>query len=198
MRLELIPMQSPCRAAAEGLVRDVYRSNYGADYPGFPDMMIAMLDGDGRPHCVTGFRDAADGLFSEQYLDAPVEAVIVAHTGKPVAREEIVEIGPLAARQPGALLALLTGVVRLGLGSGYRWGVFTGTSRLRQLASRLKLPLVDLGPARASRVANPAAWGSYYDCDPRVCAVDGIAARDSRLAAGPTPDAQGRYTRLPA
>ena len=30
-------------------------------------------------------------------------------------------------------------------------------------------------PAEAARVPDPAAWGRYYECAPRVCAVDGLS-----------------------
>ena len=34
----------------------------------------------------------------------------------------------------------------------------------------MRLPLITLGAASASRVPNPEMWGSYYETNPRVLA----------------------------
>jgi hypothetical protein len=188
MRLEIVEARNPLRPGVEALARNVYRREYGADSPCFPDIMLAVLDDAGLPHCVAGFRDHICGFFSEQYVDDAVEMLIARQTGMAVARETIVELGPLAADRPGALLDLLIGFARIGVGSGYRWGIFTATARLRRLAARLGIPLLELGIADRNRVTAPGNWGSYYDSDPRVCAVDGLTARQrllqSRLPCG--------------
>lgn len=193
MRLQIIPPQGRLRAAVETMVRDVYRSEYGADSPHFPDLMIAVIDATGRPQCTAGFRDHTCRFFSEQYLNLPAQSLIAAQIGEPVSRDQVVELGPLAAIRPGALLTLLIGFAHIGLGSGYHWGIFTATDRLRRLAQRLGIPLIDLGPALPGNIANAAAWGSYYDHDPRVCAVDGQAARQRLLTSRLPSSAEPQY-----
>lgn len=193
MRLQIIPPQGRLRAAVETMVRDVYRSEYGADSPHFPDLMVAVIDAAGRPQCTAGFRDHTCQFFSEQYLNLPAQSAIAAHTGVPVPRDQVVELGPLAAVRPGALLTLLIGFAHIGLDSGYHWGIFTATDRLRRLARRLDIPLIDLGPALPGNIINAAAWGSYYDHDPRVCAVDGQAARQRLLASRLPSSAEPQY-----
>ena len=64
----------------------------------------------------------------------------------------------------------MTGLVLYGEELGYDWAFFTATSRLEKLLRRMRLPLITLGTASASRVPNPEMWGSYYETDPRVLA----------------------------
>lgn len=175
MQFIVVPSHSDRRIAVEQMVSAVFLDEYGAMVSRFPDILIAVLDDDNRPVCAAGLRNHAGGLFSEQYLDRPAEAAIAAASGLPVQRDAILELGSLAAARPGALLTLLGGFAALGLAGGHRWGLFTATTRLRRFAARLSIPLLDLGPAEATRVADPAAWGRYYDCAPRVCAVDGLS-----------------------
>ena len=53
---------------------------------------------------------------------------------------------------------------------GYDWAFFTATSRLEKLLRRMRLPLLNLGPASVDRVPSRENWGSYYETDPRVLA----------------------------
>ncbi|MFC3676240.1 thermostable hemolysin [Ferrovibrio xuzhouensis] len=175
MQFIVVPQHSERRIAVEQMVSAVFLDEYGAMVSRFPDIMVAVLDDSDHPVCAASLRNHAGGLFSEQYLDEPVEAAIAAASGQSVRRDAILELGSLAAARPGALLILLAGFATLGLASGHRWGLFTASRRLRCFADRLAIPLLDLGPAEAARVPDPAAWGRYYECAPRVCAVDGLS-----------------------
>lgn len=177
MQVQIVSRQHPRRAIAEAMVADVFSREYGARVSRFPDRMIVVFDGAGRPQCAAGMRDYGDGFFSEQYLDRPTERRIAERSGRTIDRREILELASLAALRPGGLLFLLRGFADYGLGTGYRWGLFTATTRLRQLAERFGISLLDLGAASADRVNDPQNWGSYYEHGPRVYAVDGPAAR---------------------
>ena len=194
MRLELIPTSQPLRAAAEALAAEIFRREYGAEVQSFPELMMAVLDDADRPQCVASLRDSENGFFSEQYLDLPIEQAIAAASGQPVARGDILELCALAAARPGGLLTLMRGFADIGLASGYRWGLFTATRRLRELSARMRLTLIDLGPARPERIADAGRWGSYYLQDPRVCAIDGQPARErlrrASLPCSPAPLAE--------
>jgi hypothetical protein len=178
MRFEIVLPGTPLRSAVEAMVRNVFYTEYGARIAGFPERMIVVLDGEGEPRCAAALRDARTGFFSEQYLDLPLEQAIGLARGRDVAREAVLELGSVAASRPGALLMLLRGFAHVGLESGYRWGVFTATDRLRRLAQRFSIDIADLGPAAASRISNPQDWGRYYDHGPRVCAVEGLPAEE--------------------
>lgn len=178
MRFEIVSPGHPLRPAVEAMVRHVFYAEYGARIAAFPERMIVVLDTDGSPRCAAALRDAQTGFFSEQYLDRPLEQAIGAARECVVTRSAVLELGSVAANRPGALLMLLRGFAHVGLEAGYRWGVFTATDRLRRLAQRFSIEIADLGPASASRIANPQDWGRYYDHDPRVCAVEGLPAEE--------------------
>jgi hypothetical protein len=178
MRFEIVLPDSVLRPAVEAMVRNVFYTEYGARIAAFPERMIVVLDDTGAPRCAAGLRDAQTGFFSEQYLELPLEQAIGQAAGRAVGRDAVLELGSVAASRPGALLMLLRGFAHVGLDSGYRWGVFTATSRLRRLAQRFAIDIADLGPASASRIANPQDWGRYYENDPRVCAVEGLPAEE--------------------
>ena len=188
MRFEIVLPDSALRPAVEAMVRTVFYTEYGARIASFPDRMIVVLDDAGAPRCAAGLRDAKTGFFSEQYLTQPLEQAIAGAAGRAVPREAVLELGSVAASRPGALLMLLRGFAHIGLDSGYRWGVFTATNRLRRLARRFAIEIADLGPASASHVPNPQDWGRYYENDPRVCAVEGLPAEErlevSRMPCG--------------
>ncbi|MGE5516929.1 MAG: thermostable hemolysin [Bacteroidota bacterium] len=171
MTLILADRDHPDRALLERTVRAVFQAEYGARVPVFPDRLVASMGADGKPEAVAGLRFAEDGLFSEAYLDGSAEAVLAAAIGRPVARDQIVEFSSLAATRNGAALPLVGATIRLCLAAGASYGLFTATKRLRALLRRAGLVTVDLGPARPERLANAAAWGSYYLHDPRVLVV---------------------------
>lgn len=175
MTLILADHNHPDRFRLEHTIRTVFLAEYGANVPAFPDHLVATLDTQGQPLAVAGLRFAEDGLFSDVYLDGPVEDVLGQALGHTVSRRQIVEFSNLAAPKAGAALPLVGAAIRLCLADGRAYGLFTATARLRALLRRAGLSAIDLGPARRERVAHPASWGSYYLHDPRVLVMDAAA-----------------------
>jgi len=161
----------PLRGKVEAQIRGVYSREYGAAVRAFPETLVALVDADGEPACAAGLRFAADGFFSERYLPRPIDAMLDRLWAGRVAREQIVEITSLAGTRPGACLLLFRNIVEMMRHEGVPWAFFTATDRLRAKLRRSGVPALDLAPAMAELVEDPAAWGSYYETDPRVCAV---------------------------
>ena len=166
----LVPPGSALRPACEALVRQVFARCYHASVPSFPDRLIAVLEQD-RPVAVAGLRDSATGFFSQAYLDVPVEAALSAAVGSRLDTTDLIEITSLASTSPDGMQPLLRAVLELGRSEGRRAVIFTTVERLRMRLQRMGLPLIDLGPAQAGRIADPDRWGDYYRHDPRVLAV---------------------------
>ena len=116
----------------------------------------------GQLLCAAGLRFAADGFFSECYLDAPVDEVLSACGLLPVRREKIFEVTSLASRAPHMVGSFLRKIIACGEAAGFEWAFFTATAPLKALLERIGLPLMPLADADRSRVANPDAWGTYY------------------------------------
>lgn len=173
MGFSLVTRSHAMRVLIEHRIREIYRAHYGAAVRSFPDVLLAMTDGAGRPVCAAGIRLGEQPLFLECYLDARAELILGSRIGRAVDRDEIVEICHLAAMQPGGVNLLLSRVIALARLFDVKWAVFTATAPLRTLLQRSGLWLVDLGPAPRARVPHPDDWGSYYEHDPRVTAACG-------------------------
>ena len=138
-------------------------------------------DGQSRPAATLGYRLASEGaLFLEAYLPGPIESIVSANFGRPIARNAIVEIGCLAATPTPALLKLWREVAGALRGS-HEIAVATVTRPLRMMFSRIGLPLIELAPADPAMLPDASGWGSYYELDPVVCAGS-IAIGASALA----------------
>jgi hypothetical protein len=171
MRAAIIPRDHELRPAAEQLIAEVYARHYSARITAFPATLVAMISDDGTVLSAAGLRFAADGFFSECYLEAPVDAVLSALSRYPVRREKIFEVTSLASRPPHTVGSLLRKVIACGEAAGFEWAFFTAKAPLKALLERMSLPLVPLAAADRSRVPNPDAWGSYYALAPSVYAV---------------------------
>jgi hypothetical protein len=168
----------PRRGATEAFVSGVFLRSYGARVVQHPALMLVDFDRHGRMRAVAGIRPAAESaLFSEIYLEQPVERLLAARFARGVARESIVEVAQLAPQHAGMARPLLAALTRHLAAGGYRWVVFTTVPRLRNAFHRLGLAPQALAPADPCRLpaADRQAWGTYYDHAPWVYAGDIVA-----------------------
>lgn len=147
-----------------------FQREYEANVEHFLPYLMAERDGDRRWRAAVGYAPAADReLFLEHYLDEPVEAALTRVFRVEVAREEVVEVGNLAADTPGAARRLILQTTRQLHQAGFRWVVFTATRELANSFRRLQLVPTELAIADPARLpGGGAGWGSYYAHDPRV------------------------------
>lgn len=152
------------RPAVEAFIATVYRERFGAEVRHFTPTLVSLHDATGRLTAAVGYRCATDGpLFLERYLGAPVEQCL----GVP--RRHVVEVGHLAASQPGAGRRLIARMAPLLAAQGHQWVVSTLTEELRHLFVRLGIAPQALGVADPALLGDEAAaWGRYYDHRPVV------------------------------
>jgi hypothetical protein len=169
-RAQLLGADDPERFGLQHFIADSYFRTYGARVDHFADHLLGLRRANGPWLAGVGYTlVAAEPLFIEQYLDAPVETEMARRLGTPVRRDQIVEVGNLAATEPGAarrviicMTALLNQVERT-------WVVFTSTRSLLNSFTRLEIPTIVLARADATRLPDRGTrWGSYYDTDPHV------------------------------
>lgn len=169
--LRLVGAADPVRrAAVENLIRRRFAEQHQARIWHFMPCLFGLESADGRLHGAVGFRAAQDEtLFLERYLDVPIEQAMHARYGVPAARDEIIEIGNLAAQGLGTARLMIVALTAWLAGQGYRWVVFTGTRVLVNSFRRLGLTPLALGAAERARMGDEAPdWGSYYDSQPQV------------------------------
>ncbi len=178
MSLSLVSQQSSDRQAVEAGIMRKFERAYGAHLKHFlPDLL--RLDVAGELGAVAGIRAARGGaLFLEQYLDRPVQQAVAHAFMTPVDRDEIVEIGNLAANVPGLAYSLFAALATTLSAAGYRWVVCTATPQVAQMLSKMGFSAQAICPADPSMLeSDPTEWGEYYATRPRVMAGDvGLAA----------------------
>ena len=169
--VDLLDLDHPGRADAEGFVRRIFARRYDADVRTFPPNLLNFHD-EGHRRAVVGFRSGLEGaLFSEQCLPDPAQRMIAERLGVHVERSELVEVGNGALEKPRDARWVLAAVTEHLYARGYRWIVFVATRTLFNTFRSLGLRPIVLSTARASRLHGGARHGGdYYHAKPIVCA----------------------------
>ena len=152
-------------------MRTLYLTRYDARLSSFAKIIVAELGPANNLECAAGIRFGNETLFSECYLDLPIERVLEEHLSHTVRRDRIVEVSHLAAPNPGHSIEFVKNIIETLRALGIEWAIFTATRPLRSLLRRNGLAMIELGCAARSRVADPDSWGHYFRHDPRVMAV---------------------------
>lgn len=171
MVFRFVPCGDRLRPIVEAHVQRIYRQTYDATVRRFPHLMVADFDEAGAVRCAAGLRRAGDGFFSECYVTSPLEKLLSDMAGGRIVRTRIIEVNNLASSCIGSSARLIRQIIAYSRQVGTDWAVFTITPQLRRLLCQMKLPIIVLGAAEASRVINPADWGRYYDTGPVVAAM---------------------------
>ena len=120
--------EDPRRVALEDFIRQRFAEHYGARVRHFMPCLLGLHGDNGQVQGAVGLRSAQRRpLFLERYLDEPIELAVARRSGRPVPREEIVEVGNLAAFGSASARLLIVALTDLLVAQGFRWVVFTGT-----------------------------------------------------------------------
>ena len=176
------------RSAVEDAIRKPYRDRYGARLASFPDVLVAEVTSWGAIECAAGIRFGHQRFFLEHYLDTPVEMALERRFGRRINRCRTVEVCNLVAARRGRSRPFVRRIVEFVETAGAKWAVFTATKPLRALLRQENLNMIELARAEQMRVPDPHDWGTYFEHDPRVMAVNGSAVFQSRrVFADPAP-----------
>jgi Thermostable hemolysin len=194
MSFVVVARSSGLRKAVESAVRRRYWTDHAAYLRSFPDVLVAEVNSSGIVECAAGIRFGHQALFSEHYLDLPVELALRREIGHGVDRARVVEVCHLVAARAGQALPFVWGLVEFVRAAEAEWAIFTATRFLRHLLRRSGVDMIELARAERDRVPDTGDWGSYFARDPRVMAVSRLAvAGPKRLrpaaAAGVIADA---------
>ncbi len=171
--LEVLPPDHPDRQSLQAFIAAAYRRIYGARVEHFARQLVGLRNSAGGWSAGLGYTLARpDALFVEHYLDRPVEHEIASRLGIAIGRNQVVEVGNLAACGPGAARRLIVGMTALLHRLGHTWVVFTSTRALLNSFARLEIEPILLAPADPGRLPDRGrSWGSYYDSHPQVMAA---------------------------
>lgn len=174
--LQLHGVDDAERSEVQAFIARIYAQRFGAHVQRFAPCLVSLRDPlSGDILAAAGYRFADTGpLFLERYLNAPIEDLLSAQHGAPVARRGVVEVGHLAAGRAGEgrrLIMLLGQHLAQPEQQDAEWVVSTLTQELRHLFVRLGVTPLALGQADPAAVGDDlAAWGSYYNHRPVVLA----------------------------
>jgi hypothetical protein len=176
--LEIVTEPGSARTSLERFIGARFAAAYDAQVTHFGRHLVGLRDPSRRWRASAGYTAARDGpLFLESYLTESIELALARACPGPVERDRIVEVGNLAATSAGGGRELMAETVSHLHDAGYAWVVFTATRELRNLFSRLRVPLQSIALADPARLADRgASWGRYYAHDPHVMAVALAAA----------------------
>lgn len=156
--------------AAVALARTVYRHAYGATIAPRPHRFIVCVDRatDKALACAGLSFGGRAPLFSEHYLDRPLERMVADIFQRDVARRDIAEVTALATLEPSMGTELMRALPLVCWYLGLRGVICTVTAKLRRSFASLKLQFHELAEADAARLpAVPGVnWGTYYDTRP--------------------------------
>lgn len=176
--LFLVEADQSGRPRAQAFIHSAYERAFNADLHSFYPSIITLNGGPGRQQQdILGAVGARSGygqqLFLEQYLRADLDAVLSERIDREVPRAAVVELGNLSVLRPALTYPFMHLIGQWLLGYEVEWLVFALTAKLRHLFRRAGLDMVELGCAQQHRLLSQETdWGSYYEHDPRIVALE--------------------------
>lgn len=168
---EIIDHDSASRGLLEARIRSGFGTHFDACISGFMPRFALYRHASGASGIIGIRRASQEPLFLENYLSAPVDAIIAAATGTSVAREHIAEVGQFVVDDRDIVSSFFRDLVPFLVADGFDWVCFTGTDRIRTLLARIGFHGLQIARADEARVRGSAdRWGRYYDHDPVVIA----------------------------
>jgi hypothetical protein len=162
------------RAEIEQFIRDIFFQVCGAKVKFFLPTLMSLRDSDGTLVAACGLRNAgSERLFLEKYTDLPVEQLLSEHTGTPVQRSDIVEIGNYSVAEMGLSRRLIDAIFDQMHATDKQWVVFTAVQIVHNALIKQSINPEILCMAEKSHLPldEQSDWGSYYEQNPQVMAI---------------------------
>ncbi|WP_194791452.1 thermostable hemolysin [Pseudomonas sp. UFMG81] len=169
-QMSLLLADEPGRDEVEWFIHGRFAALHHADIQHFLPELLALHDHRGKLIAAVGVRLAGSGpLFLERYLEQPLEGAMACLGIGPAGREQLVEVGNLAALSAGSARVMIIAVTWLLAARGLKWVAFTGAATLVNSFHRLGLVPTAVAAADPARLAGEGGhWGSYYAQHPQV------------------------------
>ncbi len=167
-----------CRQEVEDFIAAVFYQNYQAHIDSFMPELIALRDQNGVLMAAFGIHKAShSALFLEQYIDMPIEDLFTQQLGQLITRNAITSIGNLAVANPRNAGVLIAHIIQYSLAVGIEWCVATAHHSLQNGLIKGGRDVYPLHAADKTRLSKNelAKWGNYYDKQPEIVAIRGIA-----------------------
>lgn len=173
MSLAMHDSSTPGRQRLEACIAGRFAQQYQAQVKHFLPYILSLNES-GELGAAVGIQPAGSSpLFLERYLDVRIEQAISSVFRCPVDREQVVEIGNLAAAVPGTAVLLFVLLANVLDRAGVRWVSCTATPQVKVMLASLQFPAHTICDANAAALGEQAQeWGSYYASRPQVIVGD--------------------------
>jgi len=171
-RFVVLGLDHPERSAVENFIAQVFEKTYGAQVRHFAQVLLGLRGKNGEWQAAFGYTPATQRqLYVENYGGGSVEQQISSKLDTLVKRDQVVEVGNLAASSGGAARMLIAKATQYLYEAGFTWVIFTATRSLLNSFSRLDLRPILLATADPARLPDQGrSWGSYYEKNPQIMA----------------------------
>ena len=169
------------RDELERFISDIFRESYGTEIKRFRPYLMGLRDQDDNLIAACSLHSAAtERLFLENYLTQPIEAVLSEHTGLPVKRSEIIEIGNFSVADLAMAHHLITAINDQLHFTAKQWAVITAVPALRDAFIKLGMNPDILTDADINLlpVEARAEWGNYFEQNPQSMAIRRMERRN--------------------
>ncbi|MFH7767130.1 thermostable hemolysin [Acinetobacter sp. BSP-28] len=169
--------ETPERMILENFIREKYHQVHQASVCEFSSTLFAGYAGAGIQVVIGMEHLSVAQAFLEQYLDQPIERILTQLSHAPVKRQNIVEIGNLAALDMEKAKLMVAFLVFHLSQMNIDWAVCTGTAAVRYVLQQMGLHFHVIEKANPEVLGEAKLqWGSYYQQKPYVLAIDVAAA----------------------
>lgn len=185
LTMHLSGRNAPDRAKIEQFIHGIFYQVCGAKVRFFLPTLISLRDQGGRIVAACGIRSAGvERLFLENYMDKPVEQALSEKTGSSVMRSDIVEIGNFSVAETGMARALISAIFDQLHATSKQWAVFTTVQILYNSMVKQNIfpTILCNADIECLPLSERSEWGSYYQQNPQVMAVQRMERRDKNRA----------------
>ena len=170
-KIQLVSEASDIRRDVELFIQASYKKHFLAHLSGFFPLILAVTKiSDGSIIGALGLRYAdEEELFSECYLNQPIEELIKENETRKIQRNKILELGNFVVRERSDIKNILPVFSQYIKSLDVDWVVYTLTQPIRFYFDKFALKLIFLQKADIKAVNGAASdWGRYYKFNPAV------------------------------
>lgn len=172
--INFVGFQKPLYKQLQSIVIENYRKIYSADIKPEPHLFVFLNKDNKKCNDIKGAcfgitYASRKRLFSEKYLNFPVEDIFSEKLGKKITRNEIVELGSFVSfNHKGAGRDLISNFSYIMLLLQVKYVLITATQKLVSIFEQSGITFIPLVKTKKNKLSEMEQknWGSYYETNP--------------------------------
>lgn len=171
LKIEIVSKDNPHRAEVETFIQQSFATHFNANLHGFFPLILTIRNiKNNELIAAVGIRCAKkERLFSECYLDEPIEQTIVKLESTLTSRGKIAELGNFVVRNRSDIKRVIPILGQFIKTLNVDWVIYTLTRPIKTYFNKLGIELNHITDADIAKVNGAAKdWGRYYNFKPAV------------------------------